>query len=180
MKKYFHLLIVSAVLSALASCSATKYVPDGSYLLDEIKIRTDNKAVRPSALRMYVRQNPNAKWFSLIKTQLYVYNLSGRDSTRWGNKFLRRIGDAPVIYNEEEAKRSEEEIRKAVQNMGYMAASVQRSVKTKKKKLKLYFDVTTDKPYDGPFPSVRYSRQTHRSHHPSGFRSQPAERRHVF
>ena len=66
MKKYFHLLIVSAVLSALASCSATKYVPDGSYLLDEIKIRTDNKAVRPSALRMYVRQNPNAKWFSLI------------------------------------------------------------------------------------------------------------------
>lgn len=147
MKKYFHLLIVSAVLSALASCSATKYVPDGSYLLDEIKIRTDNKAVRPSALRMYVRQNPNAKWFSLIKTQLYVYNLSGRDSTRWGNKFLRRIGDAPVIYNEEEAKRSEEEIRKAVQNMGYMAASVQRSVKTKKKKLKLYFDVTTDKPY---------------------------------
>lgn len=147
MKKYFHLLIVSAVLSALASCSATKYVPDGSYLLDEIKIRTDNKAVRPSALRMYVRQNPNAKWFSLIKTQLYVYNLSGRDSTRWGNKFLRRIGDAPVIYNEEEAKRSEEEIRKAVQNMGYMAASVQRSVKTKKKKLKLYFDVTTGKPY---------------------------------
>lgn len=147
MKKYFHLLIVSAVLSALASCSATKYVPDGSYLLDEIKIRTDNKAVRPSALRMYVRQNPNAKWFSLIKTQLYVYNLSGRDSTRWGNKFLRRIGDAPVIYNEEEAKRSEEEIRKAVQNMGYMAASVQRSVKTKKKKLKLCFDVTTGKPY---------------------------------
>lgn len=147
MKKYFHLLIVSAVVSALASCSATKYVPDGSYLLDEIKIRTDNKAVRPSALRMYVRQNPNAKWFSLIKTQLYVYNLSGRDSTRWGNKFLRRIGDAPVIYNEEEAKRSEEEIRKAVQNMGYMAASVQRSVKTKKKKLKLYFDVTTGKPY---------------------------------
>ena len=25
---------------------------------------------------MYIRQNPNAKWFSLIKTQLYVYNLS--------------------------------------------------------------------------------------------------------
>lgn len=71
---------------------ATKYVPDGSYLLDEVKIHTDQKNVRPSSLRMYVRQNPNAKWFSLIKTQLYVYNLSGRDSTKWGNKFLRRIG----------------------------------------------------------------------------------------
>ena len=96
---------------------------------------------------MYVRQNPNAKWFSLIKTQLYVYNLSGRDSTKWGTKFLRRIGDAPVIYNEEEAQRSEEEITKAVHNMGYMAATVKRSTKIKKKKIKLYYDVTAGKPY---------------------------------
>ena len=75
------------------------------------------KNVRPSSLRMYVRQNPNAKWFSLIKTQLYVYNLSGRDSTKWGNKFLRRIGDAPVIYSETEAQRSQDEITKAMRNM---------------------------------------------------------------
>jgi hypothetical protein len=54
---------------------------------------------------MYVRQNPNAKWFSLIKMQLYVYDLSGRDSSKWYNKFLRKIGDAPVIYNENEAGR---------------------------------------------------------------------------
>ena len=33
-----------------------------------------NKEVKPSNLSMYIRQNPNAKWFSLIKTQLYVYN----------------------------------------------------------------------------------------------------------
>lgn len=85
---------------------------------------------------MYVRQNPNAKWFSLIKTQLYVYNLSGRDSTKWGNKFLRRIGDAPVIYSEDEAQRSEEEITKAVHNMGYMAATVKRSTKVKRKRLR--------------------------------------------
>ncbi len=122
-------------------------MPDGYYLLDEVKIHTDQKNIRPSSLRMYVRQNPNAKWFSLIKTQLYVYNLSGRDSTKWGNKFLRRIGDAPIIYSEEEAKRSEDEITKAVRNMGYMAATVKRSVKTKKKKVKLFYDVTVGDPY---------------------------------
>ena len=83
---------------------------------------------------MYVRQNPNAKWFSLIKTQLYVYNLSGRDSTKWGNKFLRRIGDAPVIYSEDEAQRSEEEITKAVHNMGYMAANSETFDQSKKEK----------------------------------------------
>ena len=147
MRRNFLFLIASAAVLSLASCTATKFVPDGSYLLDEVKIRTDQKNIRPSSLRMYVRQNPNAKWFSLIKTQLYVYNLSGRDSTKWGNKFLRRIGDAPVIYSEEEALRSEEEITKAVHNMGYMAATVKRSTKIKKKKIKLYYDVTAGKPY---------------------------------
>ena len=147
MRRNFLCLLASAAVLSLASCTTTKFVPDGSYLLDEVKIRTDQKNIRPSSLRMYVRQNPNAKWFSLIKTQLYVYNLSGRDSTKWGNKFLRRIGDAPVIYSEDEAKRSEEEITKAVHNMGYMAATVKRSTKIKKKKIKLYYDVTTGKPY---------------------------------
>lgn len=148
MRKSFLCLLASAViLSFLASCSATKYVPEGSYLLDEVKIHTDNKNIKPSSLRMYVRQNPNAKWFSLIKTQLYVYNLSGRDSTKWGNKFFRRIGDAPVIYNENEAQRSEEEITKAVRNMGYMAATVKRSMKIKKKKAELNYDITVGKPY---------------------------------
>ena len=148
MRKGFHGLFTCAIIILLlASCTATKYVPDGSYLLDEVKIHTDNKNVRPSSLKMYVRQNSNAKWFSLIKTQLYVYNLSGRDSTKWGNKFLRRIGDAPVIYNEGEALRSQEEIMKAVRNMGYMAASVKRSTKIKKKKIKLLYDVTVGEPY---------------------------------
>ena len=144
---YLYTLLSFAILVLLASCSATKFVPEGSYLLDEVKISTDNKEVKPSGLRMYVRQNPNAKWFSLIKMQLYVYDLSGRDSSKWYNKFLRKIGDAPVIYNENEARRSEEEITKAVQNLGYMGASVKRVTKTKKKKLKLYYEVTTGKPY---------------------------------
>lgn len=92
-------------------------------------------------------QNPNSKWFSTIKTQLYVYNWSGRDSTKWFNRFLRKIGDAPVIYNESDAIRSQEEIAKAVQNLGYMGASVKRTTKTKKKKLKLFYEITSGKPY---------------------------------
>lgn len=147
MKKGFHYAIFTAVMLTLASCSATKYVPDGSYLLDEVRIHTDRKDVKPSNLSIYVRQNPNSKWFSLIKTQLYVYNWSGRDSTLWINRALRRLGDAPVIYNEAETERSREEITKAVQNMGYMGASVDYSRKVKKKKLKLTYNVTTGEPY---------------------------------
>lgn len=147
MKKGILYTILLYLALSLASCSATKFVPDGSYLLDEVKIHTDNKEIKPSDMRLYVRQNPNSKWFSTIKTQLCVYNWSGRDSTKWFNRFLRKIGDAPVIYNESDAIRSQEEIAKAVQNLGYMGASVKRTTKTKKKKLKLFYEITSGKPY---------------------------------
>lgn len=147
MKKGVLYTILLYFVLSLASCSATKFVPEGSYLLDEVKIHTDNKDIKPSDMRLYVRQNPNSKWFSAVKTQLYVYNWSGRDSTKWLNKFLRKIGDAPVIYNEADAIRSQEEIAKAVQNLGYMGATVKRTIKTKKKKLKLFYEINSGRPY---------------------------------
>lgn len=147
MEKGFRYALLATVVFLLASCSATKYVPEGSYLLDEVRIQTDNKEIKPSNLAMYVRQNPNSKWFSLMKTQLYVYNWSGKDSTRWINRTLRRLGDAPVIYSTEETNRSSEEMTKAIQNMGYMGATVEPLSQSKKKKMKLIYKVSSGKPY---------------------------------
>ena len=147
MKKYMHRVWFAVLWALMASCSATKYVPDDSYLLDRIHIETDNKQVKPSELSLYIRQTPNAKWFSLFKTQLYVYNLSGRDTTRWLNRALRRVGDAPVIFDAVEMETSRKEMMKAVQNMGYMGADVQTQVEKKNKKLKLTYKVVTGHPY---------------------------------
>ena len=60
---------------------------------------------------------------------------------------MRKLGDAPVIYSEEETNRTREEITKAVQNMGYMGALVEPVRQVKKKKMKLVYKVTTGKPY---------------------------------
>lgn len=43
MRRNFLYLLASAAVLSLASCTTTKFVPDGSYLLDEVKIRTDQK-----------------------------------------------------------------------------------------------------------------------------------------
>ena len=130
-----------------ASCSTTKYVPEGKYLLDDVRIHSDNSEIRSSTLSPYLRQTPNSKWFSLIKTQLYVYNWSGRDTTRWINRTLRRMGDAPVIYDEEETRRTADELTKAVRNMGYMGAIVTPVLETRKKKAKLTYEIRAGKPY---------------------------------
>ncbi|RGN48638.1 MULTISPECIES: BamA/TamA family outer membrane protein [unclassified Bacteroides] len=147
MKRDFLKYIYITLSLTLASCSVSKFIPEDHYLLDEVKLVSENKEVKPSSVRSYVRQNPNAKWFSLVKVPLYTYCLSGKDSTKWYNKFFRRIGDAPVIYDEEATERSEEELTKALNNMGYMSASVSAEKKISKKKLKLTYKLNPGKPY---------------------------------
>lgn len=131
----------------ILSCSSTKYVPEGQYLLDEVNIKSDNKEVKPGDLQMYVRQHPNTKWFNLFKTQLHIYSLSGRDSTKWLNRALRRVGDPPVIFSELETERSRSEVEKAVRNLGYMGAEVKSLVTTEGKKAKLVYNIKSGKPY---------------------------------
>ena len=142
-----HYILIIVLLVLLSACSTTKYVPDGSYLLDEVEIITDNKELKPSELSLYLRQKPNNKWFNLFKTQLHIYSLSGRDSTKWINKALRRVGDAPVIFSDLETRLTQDELKKSINNRGYMSASVDYSTKVKKKKLKLTYHVTSGKPY---------------------------------
>ena len=113
----------------MAGCSSTKYVPEGAYLLDELNVQSDNKDVKPADLNLFIRQQPNTKWFNLIKTQLYIYNMSGRDTTQWINRVLRRVGDAPVIFDSFETERSRQELEKAVRNLGYMGAIVDANTK---------------------------------------------------
>ena len=99
MKKFIHhilFLLIGAFL--VTGCSVSKFIPEGHYLLDDVEIKSDNREVKPSQMTAYVRQTPNAKWFSLIKLPMYIYSASGKDSTKWMNRFLRKMGDAPRIY----------------------------------------------------------------------------------
>ena len=131
----------------LAGCSVGKFIPEGKYLLDDVHVVTDNKEVKPSEMHEYVRQKPNAKWFSLVKLPMYIYCGSGVDSSKWFNRFLRKIGDEPRIYNPELAEESRRQMLRAVQNKGYMGAQVELKQVDNKKKKKLNFLVTTGEPY---------------------------------
>lgn len=138
------------MLLVVTGCSSTKFVPEGTYLLDEVNVHSDNKEVKPADINMFIRQQPNTKWFNLIKTQLYIYNMSGRDSTSWINKALRRVGDAPVIFDSYETERSRQEVQKAVRNLGYMGATVDAGTQIKGKKAKkivLSYDIKTGRVY---------------------------------
>ena len=123
-----------AIITLLCSCSVNKFIPENKYLLDEVSITSDTKEVQPSLFTSYIRQNANSKWFNLVKVPMRIYCLSGSDSTNSFNRFLRRLGDEPVIYDQLITEKSKQEIEKAVKNMGYMRATVHLDTETKKKK----------------------------------------------
>ena len=124
----YSLRLLGAALTGLVlwACSTTRHVPDGSLLLDRVSVEVDDSAgVDRTRLVNYVRQMPNHKVLGFLKLQLSTYNLSGTDTTKWYNRWLRHIGQAPVIYDEELTDASRRQLRQAMINAGYMGAEVE-------------------------------------------------------
>lgn len=146
-KGRFVIGILGCLLLLLCSCKVTKYVPEGSYLLDKVKITTDNKALNDTDFSIYLRQRPNPKLFNFINFNLGLYSLSSPDTTLWINRFLQKIGDAPIIYDSIATQSSANELQKVMRNKGYTNATVNTDIKFKKKKAQVHYHITSNKPY---------------------------------
>lgn len=144
--RIFIFLLLTALL---ASCSVTKFVPDGEYLLDKVEVKSDTNAlgVNPSEMRQLVRQRGNSRWFSAAKLPLATYSLSGRDTTKWFNRFLRSIGEPPQLYDSVSTRASMDILQTQLQNMGYLRASVDVYNKIKGKKLVTTYLLHPRQPY---------------------------------
>ncbi len=130
---YIHKLIYLFILIVSTSCNLTKYVPQDKYLLKKVELVVDDKNVKSSELKPYIKQNINHKTFGFIPMQLGLYSISGEDSTKWLNRFLKKSGSAPVVYDEILSLRSENEMKKMLSNKGYTNAEITTEVIYKKK-----------------------------------------------
>lgn len=143
MKKY---CIYIFLFTLLVSCNVTKRVPNGSYLLDKVKIDTDTKYVKSSELKPFLRQKPNSSIPIIGKWKLMLYSMAGNDST-WSNRQMRKWGEPPVLFSERLTGISMEQIRLELKNRGYLHAEVDTTVVKKDKKAKVTYEVTGHDPY---------------------------------
>jgi outer membrane protein assembly factor BamA len=128
------------------ACNSTKFVPEGKYLLNKVTVRVDNKSIKKEDLKTHIRQKENLRILGALKFHLWVYNLSGKNKE---NGWLKRIGEAPVIYEEIQSQRSKEQLQIYLKNKGYYNASISDSLlySPNKRKLNLLFDIKTSQPY---------------------------------
>ena len=117
------LLLLLCLLSVL-SCSVNKFIPEGECLLDDVDIICSTNKSNAVKAGSYMRLQPNSKWFSLVKLPLYTYALSGTDSSKWINRVLQRLGEAPVIYDAQLAEGSRLNLEMMLRNDGYLHATV--------------------------------------------------------
>lgn len=137
-------MTIATIVSA--GCSSTRHVAEGNYLLDKVNIEINDSSntVKASELSTYIRQLPNHKMLWSMKFRLGVYNMSGSDSTKWWNKWVRKLGEPPVVYDSILMQSSVEQLEKAMVNKGFLYAKASadtiRDKKNKKVKVNYFVE----------------------------------------
>lgn len=141
------LCIFPLLCGLLVGCAPERFLHDDELLLDRVSLKADDDDVPTNQLSGYVRQHPNSRWFSLFKVPLGVYCISGTDSTRRVNRFFRRIGEAPVVFDSVQAERGRENMEAAVRNLGFLNAEVDVQERLRKRKLALSYRIRANERY---------------------------------
>ena len=131
-------LLILLVISV--SCSTTKGLPEGRYLLSSSKVTVHgDDGPRVSEVSGYVRQQPNSTilgWNPLIS----IYNWSD-GSNRGLNPFLEKMGTAPVVYDPVQMQSSATAMRTRLEYLGYYDAKVTPEVEFKGRKASVEYMV---------------------------------------
>ena len=148
-RRFFHILTTCVLGLAVSSCSVTSDLSEDQVMLNKIRVVVDGKYqnVNPSQLKSYVRQKGNSRWFSAVKIPLGVYAMAGSDSSRWINRTLRSMGEAPVVYDTLLARQSCNSLKMALQNRGYLDAEVELFTERKDRKVDAIYVLHPGTPY---------------------------------
>ena len=122
----------------LASCSGLKYIPEGQKLYTGSKVTIDaptklrNQAALQTELETVVRPKPNASILGQ-RPKLYFWHL-GLGKEKGLKHFLaNKLGEAPVLLSQVQAKQTRTLMTNRLQNRGYFHGSVSSEVKEQEK-----------------------------------------------
>ena len=153
-RNYIHTIFKLVIVCFLVSCSTTKLVPQGEYRLRENIINiTNSKDYPASDLKSYVKQSPNNYYFLKWNPRLYIYNWGDGSNSGW-DKFVRRIGEEPVVFDSTKIESSKEAMISHLEYLGYYNSTVSDTVIYKNREATVKYNVTLGKQY--PLNEINY------------------------
>lgn len=139
-------LLFSAIIQN--SCSTTRVLEDGQYRLasNKVVIQGDSK-LNSSEIESYVKQKPNSYIIFGWNPFLNIYNWSGKNPDKAINKFIRKMGTAPVVYQPSQVDASIDNIKRHLEYLGYYGSDVRSDVQVQGKKVNVTYSITPGKRY---------------------------------
>ena len=137
---FIRYMLLVAMMLVIASCSVTRYLPEGEYLLTKVTFEDDKSTPRSEritldkdGLETYVRQSPNKRIFG-IDFYVWVYEKANPEKNNWWNNFKRKIGEEPVLLDSALTDKSLQNLQTYLHTRGYFSSSVRCDVDTTSRK----------------------------------------------
>lgn len=147
MQRAYRIFFAVAAGIVCSACSVTRYLPEGTYLVQRVKIEDDKTTPRKeripaSDLEKYVRQTPNKRF---LGTNFYVWLYEQADSSkhnRWNN-WKRKIGQEPVLLDMSLTRKSAENLKIYMDSKGFFSSRATYEVDTTSRRKRAYITYRT-------------------------------------
>lgn len=148
-------ILLLCVFAIFQSCSTTRVLQEGEYRLAKNKIEVMNdKKFNTNDIEPYIKQSPNSYFMFGWNPFLNIYNMANGKGKGW-DRFVKKIGVAPVVYNPDLVSSSITNISDHLQYRGYYGSKVDSRIKVKKRKVTVTYLVTLGKRF--PIKEITYS-----------------------
>lgn len=148
--KYSFLALLAVVL-AVSSCSIRTLLPEGSYVLTQNKVVTDDEVPRTervtsSEIGKYIKQKPAMDIFNI---RAWLYLKANPESHNLWNNLMRTIGTPPTILDTLLTRRSADNIEAYVASRGFFGATEEYAVdlNPSRRTAKVTYKTTQREPY---------------------------------
>ena len=143
-----NLLVFFSILIILNSCTTTKHVPKNKHLLIRNNIILNEEKINDFEIKKIIKQKPNKKIIGkLITFHLGIYNLTDSLKNNSINKYLRKIGEKPVILDQKLTTKSKLQIERYLKNKGYFNNTVDTNTIYLNKKAIVNYNINLGKNY---------------------------------
>jgi outer membrane protein assembly factor BamA len=122
-----HLLYFLFLALFAASCSNTKFLPEGELLYTGATVKVEGKEISnkekkalKTALKNILRPKPNSTILGL-RPKLYIYNIAGtpKKEKGWRHLLKTKVGEPPVLYSQVDLEYSKSVLQNFSENSGY-------------------------------------------------------------
>ncbi len=130
----------------LVSCNITRNVPEEKYLLNKEILKIDTKDIKAGDIEPFLRQKPNKRIIG-FRFHLRMYNTANPYKYKGINKWLKTIGEEPIILDTFLTSQGKKNINLYLISKGYYHSKVNDTTIYKGKKADVIYSIKLGAPY---------------------------------